>query len=181
MELSLCECFLVISQQWYCSFRARIGASGPCTCCLHSYKASGCLRCNVLTLISRQGLLSVRDTVEALCKCFLAISQQWSGRFRHGSVRRDRARASCTATRLVAGRGHLLICGHGHLFDGDTVELFPRVFSEHIPAVVLSFRARIGASGPSTCSRHSYKAGPGCNLAILILHQYDGDTVELSL
>ena len=32
------------------SFRARIGASGPCTCCLHSYKASGKLQCNVATL-----------------------------------------------------------------------------------------------------------------------------------
>ena len=110
------------------SFRARIGASGPCTCCLHSYKASGCLRCNVSTLISRPGLLSVRDTVEALCKCFLTISQQSSGLFEHGLVRRDRARASYTATRLVAGRGHLLICGHGHLFDGDTVESLHECF-----------------------------------------------------
>ena len=32
------------------SFRARIRASGPCTCCLHSYKASGKLQCNVATL-----------------------------------------------------------------------------------------------------------------------------------
>ena len=30
------------------------------------YKATGKLQCNVVTLIFRQGLLSVRDTVEAL-------------------------------------------------------------------------------------------------------------------
>ena len=40
---------------------------------------------------------------ELRVKGFLRIPQQSSGLFEHGSVRRDRARASCTATRLVAG------------------------------------------------------------------------------
>ena len=58
---SLCECFLTIARQWRCC-QARIGASGPCTCYLHSYKASGCVGCNVATLIFMPGHLSVRDT-----------------------------------------------------------------------------------------------------------------------
>ena len=68
----------------------------------NSYKASGCVGCNVATLIFRLGHLSVRDTVELSLRCFLTVSQQWSGLFEHGSVRRDRAHAVCTATRLVA-------------------------------------------------------------------------------
>ena len=52
------------------SFRARVDALGPCTCCLHSYKASGCLRCNVATLIFRLGLLSVRDCVKLSLRVF---------------------------------------------------------------------------------------------------------------
>ena len=71
------------------------------------YKATGKLQCNVVTLIFRQGLLSVRDTVEALSECFLTISQQWCGsfdtRFEHSWMCRDRAHAVCIATRLVAG------------------------------------------------------------------------------
>ena len=64
---ALCECFLTIPQQWHCQFRARIGASGPRTCRLHSYEASGRLQCSVATLIVRTGLLFVCYAAEALC------------------------------------------------------------------------------------------------------------------
>ena len=86
------------------SFGARIGASGPCTCRLHSHKASGKFQCNVAAFIFRPSLWSVRDTgASSLCECFLTISKQWSGFSEHGSVRRDRAYVVCIATRLVAG------------------------------------------------------------------------------
>ena len=64
------------------SFRARIGASGPRTCRLHSYEASGRLQCSVATLIVRTGLLFVCYAAEALCECFLTIPQQWHCQFR---------------------------------------------------------------------------------------------------
>ena len=47
--------------------------------------------------------LSAGETLwSSLCECFLTISQQSSGLVEHGSVRRDRAHAVCTATRLMA-------------------------------------------------------------------------------
>ena len=81
------------------SFRARIGAWESFTCQLLSYKASGRLQCNVETLIFRQGLLSVRDTVELSLRVFSEsdhISEEELS-FEHGSapaVRQDRAHAS---------------------------------------------------------------------------------------
>ena len=107
----------------------------------------------------------------SLCECFLTISQQWSGLFEHGSVRRDRAHASCIATRLVAGCNAMWLlsssgqvtCLSGTL--GRALSL--RVISDHISAVALSFRARIGALGPCTCQLHSYEASGRlqCNVA----------------
>ena len=58
------------------SSRARIGASGPFTCNLHSYEASGRLQCGVVPLIVRTRLLFVCNTAEALRVCFPTIPQQ---------------------------------------------------------------------------------------------------------
>ena len=57
------------------SFRARIGASGPCTCRLYGYDASGWLPCWMVNLIFRAGLMmtliSERDAAEGCFRRYL--------------------------------------------------------------------------------------------------------------
>ena len=99
---SLCECFLTISQQWSGLFEHEsvlwAHAHAVCTAtrlvagCDAMWRPSSSCRVTCLS-----------ETLwSSLCECFLTISQQWSGLFEHGSVRRDHAHAVCTATRLVA-------------------------------------------------------------------------------
>ena len=71
---------------------------------------------------------------------------EWSndGHFEHGSVSTDRCVGTVhmpIARRLVAS-----CYAKGSLAVGDTVEHSLQVFFDHISAVELSFRARIGAT-----------------------------------
>ena len=161
MWSSLFECYSYHSSAKVQSFRARIGASGQCTCHLHSYEASSRLLCNVATSSGRVTCRS--ETLWRLFASVLTISQQSRGLFEHGWVRRDRAQAVCTATRLVAGCGAMWQPSPssgirpGLLSVGDIVEghSLPDLSRDRAHAVCIAARlvANLQA-GPPASQRH---------------------------